>query len=79
MIKNLFLINTIDVYNKNRTYHLIINSYEHINNSNLIVKEKEPTFLNFNNTRDKINLLYNLNNEKFIFIQYLFLFLLKKE
>ena len=66
-IKTLILINTIDDYNKNRTYHLIINSFEYINNSNLIIKEKEPTFLNFNNTIDKINLVYNLNNkEKYI-------------
>ena len=63
-IRTLILINSFDDYNKNRTYYLIINSFEYINNSNLIVKEKEPTFLNFNNTIDKINLLYYLDNKK---------------
>ena len=61
------LMNSKNDYNKNRTYHLIINSFEYINNSNLIIKEKEPTLLNFNNTIekfDKINLLYNLNNKE---------------
>ena len=57
------LINSIDDYDKNRTFHLIINSFEYINNTNLILKEKEPTFINFDNTIDKINLLYNLTNK----------------
>ena len=57
------LINSINDYGKNRTFHLIINSFKYINNTNLTLKEKEPTFINFYNTIDKINLLYNLANK----------------
>ena len=57
-------MNSKNDYNKNRTFHLIINSFEYINDTNLIIKEKEPTLLNFNKTIDKINLSYNLANEK---------------
>ena len=57
------LINLKDEKEKNRTYHLIINSFEYINNSNLNLKEKEPTLLAFNNnTINKINLKYDLIN-----------------
>ena len=56
------LINTKDENKKNRTFHLIINSFEYSNNPNLTIKEKEPTFLTFNNTINKVNLIYNLIN-----------------
>ena len=59
------LINSIDDYKNNRTYHLVINSLEYINDSNLNIKELEPTFLyfnnNFNNEIKKISLLYKFN------------------
>ena len=58
------LKNTINDYNINRTLHLIINSFEYINDANLIIKEKEPILLNFNHTLDKINLLYNLGKKE---------------
>ena len=58
------LMNSKNDYNKNRTFHLIINSFEYIRVAKLKIKEKEPTLLNFNKTIDKINLLYNLTNEK---------------
>ena len=60
------LKNKINDYNSNRAFHLIINSFEYINNTNLIIKEKEPILLNFNNnTLNKINLLYNMNIEDY--------------
>ena len=58
------LVNSKNDYKKNRTFHLIINSFEYINNTNLIIKEKVPMFINFNNTIDKINLQYNLINKE---------------
>ena len=58
------LTNSVNGYNKNRKFHLIINSFEYVNNTNLIIKEKEPTFIYFNNTIDRINLIYNLINNK---------------
>ena len=59
------LINSRNDYNKNRTYHLIINSFEYINNANLTIKEKEPTILSFNNKIDKIHLLYDLTKKEY--------------
>ena len=58
------LINSINDYYKERSYHLIINSFEYINNANLTIKEKEPTMINFNKEIDKITLLYDLSNKK---------------
>ena len=58
------LMNSVNDYNKNRTFHLIINSFEYINDTNLTIKEKEPILLNFNNTINKINLLYNLTKQE---------------
>ena len=63
-IKIKTLIDSIKENDKNRTFHLIINSLEYINNTNLIIKEKEPILLNFNNSLFKVNLLYYLNKEE---------------
>ena len=62
------LINSKDEKTKNRAYHLIINSFEYNNNNtSLTIKEKEPTFLTFNNkTINKINLKYQLINDDII-------------
>ena len=50
--------------NKNRTYHLIINSLENKNNAELYIKEKEPFMLNFNNTLNEIQLIYEINKSE---------------
>ena len=49
-------------YDKNRTYHLIINSFEKkdYEYSELLLKEKEPTFLLFDNNLTKIKVSFNL-------------------
>ena len=60
------LIKSINDYNKNKVFHLKINSFEYINEANLAIKEKESTLLNFNNTFKKINLIYDLD-DKFIY------------
>ena len=58
------LIFSLNDYKKNRTYHLVINSFEKNNNAQFILKEKAPTLLYFNNNLNEIQLLYNLNNLK---------------
>ena len=60
-IKIVALIKSINDIYQNRTFHLIINSFEYINNTNLIIKEKDQSFLTFNRKIEKINLLFNLN------------------
>ena len=62
-IKLKTLITSNDEYKKNRTYHLIINSFKNNEYSNLYIKENEPTFLYFNNNLKNIKLLYNFNKE----------------
>ena len=62
-IRALALINSIKDYDRKRTFNLKINSFEYINSTNLTVKEKEPTLLNFNNGFNKINLLFNLDKK----------------
>ena len=57
------LIYSKDENKRNRKYHLMVNSVEHINNTKLTIVEKKPTLLAFNNnTINKINLQYNLIN-----------------
>ena len=54
------LINSIEDYKNNRTFHLVINSFEYYNKTNLYIKDIQPTFLYFYDL-DKINLLYKFN------------------
>ena len=54
------LIYSLNENNKNRTYHLIINSFKNNSNTELILAEKEPTLLYFNNNLKEIKLLYEL-------------------
>ena len=58
------LNNLLDENSKNRTYHLVINSLEYINNAELKVKEKKPFILNFNNSLNEIKLSYELNKSE---------------
>ena len=55
------LINSIDDNNKNRTFHLIINSFENNNNPQLYLNEKQPTLIYFDSLNN-ITLSYELNN-----------------
>ena len=56
------LINSIDDNYKNRTYYLVINSFENNNNSKLYLNEKEPTLIYFDNLKN-ITLSYELNSK----------------
>ena len=62
-IKLKTLITSNDEYNKNRTFHLMINSFQNNDESKLNIKENEPTFLYFNNNLKKIKLFYEINTE----------------
>ena len=57
------LINSIEDYSRNRTFHLIINSFENNTNSNLNINDNEPILLNFNDNLESINLVYNLRTK----------------
>ena len=72
-IKLKTLITSNDEYKKNRTYHLIINSFQINELPELNIAENKPIFLYFNNNLTNISLLYNLNKEvktNFIFVSF---------
>ena len=54
------LIYSLNEIKKNKTYHLVINSFENNNNTKLILKEKESTLLYFNQNLTEIQLLYDI-------------------
>ena len=72
-IKLKTLITSNDEYKKNRTYHLIINSFQINEKPELNIAENKPIFLYLNNNLTNISLLYNLNKEKetnYIFVSF---------
>ena len=58
------LINSVDDYNNNRTFHLIINSFEINDIPNLKINDGQPFLLNFDNNYNNIELSYKLNKNQ---------------
>ena len=57
------LINLLEEKNKKRTYHLIINCLDK-NDPQLILNEKYPSFIYFNENLENITFSYELNNSE---------------
>ena len=60
------LINILKENNKKRAYHLVINSF-YKDNSQLELKEKEPTLIYFDSSLETIKLSYRYNTEPVVF------------